>query len=269
MPLHFLNLKSFHPANKANQQKLYEAEEDYKQRKRREEEALKSFQREQELFAHRIQSEIEQKRNQSQIELMRKRKEKLAAQGIEENVNSVLESQAPSQSKRKNRKRGKKKSGVTHADNSLTATIEAAGNLFEYSAEGDVFSAAKPIKPEDLKHISSALPDELEQRDEQATEEIPQPAHDPIAALEEQAEKPETIDEKKNESDLLSFLHDDKQIAELLASVADDKELLDSLTPRERKLLLRKYKQIKKKLFSESSLLQEAEEVSAKKQRVI
>lgn len=64
--LHFLNLKGFHPNNKANQRRKWIAEEREKDRKKRDAEALREYEQEQQHFVHLNELEQQQQQQQQQ-----------------------------------------------------------------------------------------------------------------------------------------------------------------------------------------------------------
>eukprot|EP01080_Neovahlkampfia_damariscottae_P008781 gene8781-729_t len=80
MSLKFLNLKSFHPTNKANQRALYIAEETAKENKKKEEEAVKEFEAENESFKEKIQMEDDKQRSLQNLQNFRRKQERIQAE---------------------------------------------------------------------------------------------------------------------------------------------------------------------------------------------
>ncbi|KAL9645530.1 hypothetical protein ABK040_000594 [Willaertia magna] len=79
MALAFLNLKSFHPANKANQRKKWIAEQQHKEKQKKEEAKLREFEQEKELYKNE-QANNENKRKRQNVDQqseLKKRKQQL------------------------------------------------------------------------------------------------------------------------------------------------------------------------------------------------
>jgi hypothetical protein len=75
--LKFLNLKNFHPSNKANQRALFIAEEKQKEFVEQEKTARLELEVENELFNKKIQDEEERKKIQKNLDSFRNKKNKL------------------------------------------------------------------------------------------------------------------------------------------------------------------------------------------------
>lgn len=163
--LKFLNLKSFHPTNKANQRRLFIAQEKEKERLKREAEARKEIEMEQELYESRLLAlqALHSKESQQSKNSMMKRKAELtnAAETTSQTADASL-----GEHKRK-RKRARKKKGNVNTENNDINNNDNESKSMEELIKADIDAQQLRFMYNAPPGLKAALDKELEEKKKQ------------------------------------------------------------------------------------------------------
>jgi CBF1 interacting corepressor len=160
--LKFLNLKSFHPTNKANQRRLFIAQEKEKERLRREAEARKEIEMEQELYESRLLAlqALHSNELQQSKDSMMKRKAEL-------NNAADTNSQTITGEHKRKRKRSRKKKENANTENSDVSNKANGSKSIEELIKADIDVQQLRFMYNAPPGLKAALDKELEEKRKQ------------------------------------------------------------------------------------------------------